>query len=88
MITAAPVPPPPAIRCAAHPISAHLPHAGGAVGVTWKLDGRLVARLHPWQGVEFPPRVAGPGRHVLTARLVFRDRPAFTVVVLRFGVCR
>jgi hypothetical protein len=57
------------------------------VGATWRLDGHLIARLHPWEGVAFQPGIAGPGRHVLSARLVFRDRPAFNVTVLRFGVC-
>lgn len=84
---AAPVPLPPIVRCAAHQISAQL-RGTHAAGIAWRLDGRLIARLHPWQGVAFMPGVAGPGRHVLTARLVFRDRPAFSVVVLRFGVCR
>jgi hypothetical protein len=79
--------PPPIVRCATRTIAAHI-SARGSVGATWKLDGRLVARLHPWQGVSFLPGIAGPGRHVLSATLVFRDRPPVRVVVLRFGVCR
>jgi hypothetical protein len=88
VIVLAPVPPPPPlVRCARHEVSAHLSRTGAA-GISWKLDGRLIARLHPWQGVAFAPSIAGPGRHVLTARLVFTDRPAFSIVVLRFGFCR
>jgi hypothetical protein len=87
VIAVRPVPlPPPALRCASHRVQASL-RAPSAAGITWRLDGRLIARLRPWQGVAFRPGIAGPGRHVLTARLVFRDRPAFTIVVLRFGVC-
>lgn len=83
----APAPAPPLVRCASHLVQASL-RAPSAVGIAWKLDGRLIARLHPWQGVAFGPGIVGPGRHVLTARLVFRDRRPVSVVVLRFGVCR
>lgn len=79
--------PPPMVRCAAHEIRGGL-SASGAAGITWRLDGKLIARLRPWQGVAFRPGIVGPGRHVLTAKLVFRDRPAFSVTVLRFSFCR
>jgi hypothetical protein len=87
VIAAAPPPTPAIAVCATHRISARV-HGQGAAGITWRLDGRLIARLHAWQGVSFLPGIAGPGRHVLTATLVFRDRPPLRVVVLRFGVCR
>lgn len=81
-------PPPPLVRCASHQVSAHFSHTGGAVGVTWRLDRFVVARLRPFQGVAFRPGIAGPGRHALRATFVFTDRPPITITVVRWTFCR
>lgn len=80
-------PPPPAIGCEHHLVQASV-RAPSAAAISWRLDRRfLLARLRPWQGISFLPRIAGPGAHVLTARLFFRDRTPLDVVVLRFRFC-